>query len=168
MESHLQGKSFWHPDGIMKLIYFCLQCFSFLYFFFVIFFLFFLFFPATRVSAEQMMDSAPPNTFLIRPSSNPNCLALSHKISQDNYGHALIQYTGNGFALADQGSKVHATIEVGWCFIFIQFEIFFKNVLVSFCVLCFLFVFGFLFLEIFGFFFSKKKLSILNKKSRMK
>jgi hypothetical protein len=33
-----------------------------------------------RKSAEGLLQASPPNTFILRPSSNANCFALSHKI----------------------------------------------------------------------------------------
>jgi hypothetical protein len=57
------------------------------------------------------LRNAPPSSFLLRRSSNANCFALTHKIGSDNFGHALIQWSPQGFSLADQGSKTHPTIE---------------------------------------------------------
>jgi hypothetical protein len=54
----------------------------------------------TRLDAEKCLESAPAGAFVVRPSSQADCLALSHR----NYdgagiGHALIYSGSHGFML---------------------------------------------------------------------
>jgi len=65
---------------------------------------------ASRVGAEQLMQNGKYGCFIIRRSSNPGCLALSHKQSDGTFGHALIQYNGSGYSL-EQTTQVYDTIE---------------------------------------------------------
>ena len=52
----------------------------------------------TRATAEKCLETCPPGAFVIRPSSQPECLALSHR-RDEGVGHALIFSTPVGFML---------------------------------------------------------------------
>lgn len=56
------------------------------------------------------MQNGKYGCFIIRRSSNPGCLALSHKQSDGTFGHALIQYNGSGYSL-EQTTQSYDTIE---------------------------------------------------------
>lgn len=47
-----------------------------------------------RETAVQILSDRPVGSFLVRPSSQPNCLALSHKTEHDfgGVGHMLLRY----------------------------------------------------------------------------
>jgi hypothetical protein len=53
----------------------------------------------TRAEAEAILNAEEAGSFIIRPSSQPNCLALSHKVSNGSIGHALIHHTPQGYRL---------------------------------------------------------------------
>jgi hypothetical protein len=55
----------------------------------------------TRNDAEKCLEatSTAPGAFVVRPSSQRDCLALSHKNHDGSIGHALIYSTNNGFLL---------------------------------------------------------------------
>lgn len=65
---------------------------------------------ASRVKAESLLSNGKHGAFIIRRSSNPGCLALSHKLSDGSFGHALIQWTGAGYAL-EQTNHSYPQIE---------------------------------------------------------
>eukprot|EP00179_Madagascaria_erythrocladioides_P023356 CAMPEP_0198337688 /NCGR_PEP_ID=MMETSP1450-20131203/30187_1 /TAXON_ID=753684 ORGANISM="Madagascaria erythrocladiodes, Strain CCMP3234" /NCGR_SAMPLE_ID=MMETSP1450 /ASSEMBLY_ACC=CAM_ASM_001115 /LENGTH=180 /DNA_ID=CAMNT_0044042515 /DNA_START=143 /DNA_END=681 /DNA_ORIENTATION=- len=65
---------------------------------------------ATRGSAEAALADAKHGSFIIRRSSNPGCLALSHKLQDGTFGHALIQWNGAGYSL-EQTTQVFNKIE---------------------------------------------------------
>ena len=46
----------------------------------------------------------------MRPSSKPNCLALSHRAYEDTIGHALIHVTPSGFQLETK-PEIHGTLD---------------------------------------------------------
>lgn len=54
---------------------------------------------ASRLEAEQMLKSKPPGSFVIRRSSKVGCLALSHKLPNHSFGHALVMFDGQGYTL---------------------------------------------------------------------
>jgi hypothetical protein len=51
----------------------------------------------SRAEAEDILAQEEAGSFIIRPSSQPNCLALSHKVSNGSIGHALIHDTPQGY-----------------------------------------------------------------------
>jgi hypothetical protein len=51
----------------------------------------------SRQQAEEMLAAEEAGSFIIRPSSQSNCLALSHKVSNGTIGHALIHDTPQGY-----------------------------------------------------------------------
>lgn len=53
----------------------------------------------TRIDAEKCLEAAEPGAFVVRPSSQADCLALSHRNYDGHIGHALIYATSAGFLL---------------------------------------------------------------------
>jgi hypothetical protein len=55
----------------------------------------------TRNDAEKCLESNTtlPGAFVVRPSSQRDCLALSHRNHDGSVGHALIYSTNSGFVL---------------------------------------------------------------------
>ncbi len=53
----------------------------------------------TRVDAEKCLEAAEPGAFVVRPSSQADCLALTHRNYDGHIGHALIYATSSGFML---------------------------------------------------------------------
>jgi hypothetical protein len=54
----------------------------------------------TRLDAEKCLESAAPGAFVVRPSSQADCLALSHRNHDGaGIGHALIYSGSHGFML---------------------------------------------------------------------
>jgi hypothetical protein len=69
------------------------------------------FMKGSRSDAEKSLASQDPGSFVIRPSSQANCLALSHKVSNGSVGHALIHSTSAGFRL-EQTQNAFPTLEL--------------------------------------------------------
>mmetsp|Transcript_1116 Transcript_1116/g.1911 ORF Transcript_1116/g.1911 Transcript_1116/m.1911 type:complete len:857 (+) Transcript_1116:39-2609(+) len=66
---------------------------------------------ATRTSAEDILYKLGKiGSCLVRPSSKPNCFALSHRAYEDMIGHALIFVKPNGFQLETKPT-IHPTID---------------------------------------------------------
>uniref|UniRef100_A0A7S1YLF9 Phosphatidylinositol-3,4,5-trisphosphate 3-phosphatase n=1 Tax=Sexangularia sp. CB-2014 TaxID=1486929 RepID=A0A7S1YLF9_9EUKA len=67
-----------------------------------------------RRAAEAQLASQPEGSFVVRPSSQPNCLALSHRDSAYGVGHMLLRYHEEegrcGFAKEDT-PETYATVE---------------------------------------------------------
>jgi hypothetical protein len=59
----------------------------------------------SRAEAEEILAQEEAGSFIIRPSSQPNCLALSHKVSNGSIGHALIHDTPQGYRESSQKKK---------------------------------------------------------------
>lgn len=55
----------------------------------------------TRNDAEKCLEANTtlPGAFVVRPSSQRDCLALSHRNHDGSVGHALIYSTNSGFVL---------------------------------------------------------------------
>lgn len=55
---------------------------------------------ANRISAEGELAGKPLGAFVVRPSSQDRCLALSHVIgSAGSIGHGIIHFHGDGYSL---------------------------------------------------------------------
>jgi protein-tyrosine phosphatase len=67
-----------------------------------------------RRAAEAQLASQPEGSFVVRPSSQPNCLALSHRDSAYGVGHMLLrcheEEGRRGFAKEDT-PETYATVE---------------------------------------------------------
>merc|ERR1739848_535138 len=69
------------------------------------------FIDGSRHDAESVLRDEEAGSFVIRPSSQPNCLALSHKVSNGSIGHALIHDTPQGYRL-EQTQNAFPSLEL--------------------------------------------------------
>eukprot|EP00179_Madagascaria_erythrocladioides_P025312 CAMPEP_0198337464 /NCGR_PEP_ID=MMETSP1450-20131203/28647_1 /TAXON_ID=753684 ORGANISM="Madagascaria erythrocladiodes, Strain CCMP3234" /NCGR_SAMPLE_ID=MMETSP1450 /ASSEMBLY_ACC=CAM_ASM_001115 /LENGTH=231 /DNA_ID=CAMNT_0044042271 /DNA_START=25 /DNA_END=717 /DNA_ORIENTATION=- len=65
---------------------------------------------ASRKDAEEFLKNAKPGAFVIRRSSNVGYLALSHRLEDGAFGHALIMWDGSGYTL-ENANKSYNVIE---------------------------------------------------------
>eukprot|EP00179_Madagascaria_erythrocladioides_P029093 CAMPEP_0198335936 /NCGR_PEP_ID=MMETSP1450-20131203/20645_1 /TAXON_ID=753684 ORGANISM="Madagascaria erythrocladiodes, Strain CCMP3234" /NCGR_SAMPLE_ID=MMETSP1450 /ASSEMBLY_ACC=CAM_ASM_001115 /LENGTH=329 /DNA_ID=CAMNT_0044040631 /DNA_START=137 /DNA_END=1123 /DNA_ORIENTATION=+ len=65
----------------------------------------------SRTDAEKVLATEDAGSFVIRPSSQKNCLALSHKVSDGSIGHALIHSTPQGYRL-EQTQNAFPSLEL--------------------------------------------------------
>jgi len=66
----------------------------------------------TRNGAELLLADRPPGTFVVRPSSQPNCLALTFKKPDQTVGHGLLEFdqAANGWRIESEPA-VHSTLD---------------------------------------------------------
>ncbi|XP_074640608.1 phosphatidylinositol 3-kinase regulatory subunit alpha-like [Tubulanus polymorphus] len=62
-----------------------------------------------RIAADQLLANRPTGTFLLRPSRQPGCIALSIVVN-NNVGHCVIQKRDTGYGFADP-YFVHNTLQ---------------------------------------------------------
>jgi hypothetical protein len=78
----------------------------------------------SRAEAEEILAQEEAGSFIIRPSSQPNCLALSHKVSNGSIGHALIHDTPQGYRESSQKKKKKKRKKIRSFSFFVFFSLF--------------------------------------------
>lgn len=69
-----------------------------------------LFFRSTFCFFQNFLNRCEHGRFIVRRSSMPGCLALSHKLPTLDIGHALIQSGANGWTITGS-DKSFSTVE---------------------------------------------------------